>query len=236
MCTVSLASFPETSSGFILTSNRDEAGFRETLPPDYYLENGVRLLYPKDKKAGGTWVGLSSWKRLICLLNGGFDNHIKKLPYRLSRGLVVKELLVTPNLMDTLENYNLYNIEPFTIIAVEWKSELNFIEFVWDGHERHLKRLDKLSHLWSSSPLYSTEVKSLRAEWFSEFQHTSPITPAGLWEFHHTAGTGDKNNDVIMDRGFISTQSITQVIYDGKELKMIYEDLKSGEVVCEVMS
>ena len=74
-------------------------------------------------------------------------------------------------------------------------------------------------------------MKSLREEWFAEFQAKSKITPEGIWEFHHSAGKGDKHIDVIMDRGFIKTQSITQVIYDGKEVKMIYEDLKTGETV-----
>ncbi len=231
MCTVTLTPFSGSSSGFILTSNRDEAGFRETLPPDHYKENGVKLLYPKDKVAGGTWIGHSSHKRLICLLNGGFEDHERVLPYRLSRGVVVKDLLTAPDLLNAFEDYDLNNIEPFTIIAVEWKLGLDLIEFVWEGKEKHLKHLDIKSHLWSSSPLYSSEMKTLREEWFAEFQSKSQITPNNLWEFHHSAGTGDKNFDVIMDRGFISTQSITQVIYDGKEVKMIYEDLKSGEIV-----
>lgn len=231
MCTVTLTPYPGSSSGFILTSNRDEAGFRKTKPPEHYLENGVELLYPKDNVAGGTWIGLSSHKRLICLLNGGFEDHERVLPYRLSRGVVVKDLLIASKLITALENYDFENIEPFTVVAVDWQFGLDFIEFVWDGKEKHLKHLDIQSHLWSSSPLYSSEMKTMREEWFADFQKRSQITEDGLWEFHHSAGTGDKNVDVIMDRGFIKTQSITQVIYDGKEGKMIYEDLNSRDRV-----
>ena len=231
MCTVTLTPLPETSTGFILTSNRDEAGIRETLPPDHYVEKGVRLLYPRDKVAGGTWIGLSSHKRLICLLNGEFEDHERILPYRLSRGVVVKDLLTARDLQSEINLYDLHNIEPFTIIAAEWKSGLDFIEFVWDGKEKHLRHLDKKSQIWSSSPLYTSEMKAFREDWFLDFQTRSKITPEGLWEFHHSAGKGDNHIDVIMDRGFIKTQSITQVIYDGKKVDMIYEELNSGDIV-----
>lgn len=231
MCTVTVIPFPEMLNGFILTSNRDEAGSRETLPPDLYRDKEVDLLYPKDKVAGGTWIGASSQRRVICLLNGGFEDHQRNPPYRQSRGVVVQDLLGAPKLVDTINAYDLYNIEPFTIIAADWQNGLDFIEFVWDGDRKHVRHLDHKSHLWSSSPLYSSEIKKLREEWFAEFQNKGPISAEGIWEFHHSAGTGDKNTDVIMDRGFIKTQSITQIIYDGKEVKMIYEELKTGNIV-----
>ena len=51
MCTVSL--IPISENDFILTSNRDEAVGRKTLFPEFYQEQGVRVLYPKDAVAGG---------------------------------------------------------------------------------------------------------------------------------------------------------------------------------------
>ena len=53
MCSVS---FVPLEDGFLLTSNRDEKRFRPTIEPKIYLENKVKLLYPKDEKAGGTWI------------------------------------------------------------------------------------------------------------------------------------------------------------------------------------
>src|SRR5690606_11933033 len=133
--------------GFILTSNRDEAGSRNTIPPDFYRENDVDLLYPKDKVAGGSWIGISSRLRVICLLNGGFEDHQRKPSYRLSRGVVVKDLLVAPELVEAINAYDYHNIEPFTIIAADWQRGLDFIEFVWDGEEKHIKHLEQKSHL-----------------------------------------------------------------------------------------
>ena len=43
--------------------------------------------------AGGTWIGLSDKKRLVCLLNGGYEIHEREASYRVSRGVIVKEVL-----------------------------------------------------------------------------------------------------------------------------------------------
>lgn len=95
MCTVTF--LPINSSDFILTSNRDEQISRETLPPKIYVENSVEMLFPKDKLAGGTWIGVSNKNRLVCVLNGAFKKHTKKDNYLKSRGLIAKELLQCNN-------------------------------------------------------------------------------------------------------------------------------------------
>ena len=60
MCTVTF--LPLSNNDFILTSNRDEQRQRETLHPKIYEEDGIEMLFPKDKVAGGTWIGASSKK------------------------------------------------------------------------------------------------------------------------------------------------------------------------------
>ena len=226
MCTVTLIPHLNKENSFILTSNRDEAAEREALPPDFYSEHGVRMLYPKDKLAGGTWIGLSERKRLICLLNGEFKPHVRKDSYRLSRGVVVKDLLEAIHIDKTLENYNFNNIEPFTIVSVDWNKKLRFLELVWDGETIHYKDLGLKSHIWSSSPLYTSEMKMRREEWFREFQKKNPIDAESLWNFHVSAGVGDPEIDVIMDRGFIKTQNITQIENIQGKPKMRFMDLR----------
>jgi uncharacterized protein with NRDE domain len=136
LCTVTLIPL---KSGFVLTSNRDEAANREAIPPQAYDLDGVKMVFPKDKLAGGTWIGVSEHQRLICLLNGAFEVHIREVPYRKSRGVVVKELLAASNISEILKDYRLENIEPFTIIMVDWKEELQFWEMVWDGNQNILQ-------------------------------------------------------------------------------------------------
>ena len=97
MCTVSY--IPLAGDDFILTSNRDETPLRKTIPPETYTENTLQITYPKVKLAGGTWVGVSSYQRVICLLNGAFEKHKREKTYRLSRGVVVKNLLACDDVM-----------------------------------------------------------------------------------------------------------------------------------------
>ncbi len=131
MCTVTY--LPLENDGFILTSNRDESPMRKTIPPKKYLENGVEFAYPKDQLAGGTWIGASTKNRLVCLLNGAFKKHERNSYYKMSRGLVVKNILTVTDAVAYIKGFNFNDIEPFTIIMVDWNDGLDTYELVWDG-------------------------------------------------------------------------------------------------------
>ncbi len=134
MCTVTF--LPLADEGFVLTSNRDVGFKREkALNPATYIESAVSLHYPKDGKAGGTWIGTSRNSRLICLLNGGFSNHKRKASYPKSRGLIVKELLIAENFEEKCLQIDLESIEPFTLVVVDWEEKRQLLEFVWDGNK-----------------------------------------------------------------------------------------------------
>jgi hypothetical protein len=227
LCTVTLIPL---KSGFVLTSNRDEAANREAIPPQVYNFDGVKMVFPKDKQAGGTWIGVSEHQRLICLLNGAFEVHIREVPYRKSRGVVVKELLAASNISEILKDYRLENIEPFTIIMVDWKEELQFWEMVWDGEQRHVSSLPLQEQFWSSTPLYNAEMREKRRNWFDKLKDSSALTPAEIWEFHHTGGEGNPEIDLIMDRSFVKTQSITQIERTYETTYLTYEDLSEKNV------
>ena len=144
MCTVTY--IPTTINSFILTSSRDVPFVRKrALCPKKYLDDGVEITYPKDGQAGGTWIGYSSKKRLICLLNGGFENHYlttspdKK--YKKSRGIIVLDLLKQTTINSALSKIDLAQIEPFTLVIVDWNNNLQLMEFIWDGKKKHLNKL-----------------------------------------------------------------------------------------------
>ena len=226
MCTVSFIPLP--NEDFILTSNRDESPNRKTLAPQKYELNNVQLLFPKDEVAGGTWIGASKHKRLICLLNGGFKAHIPKGKYRLSRGIIVTDLLTTEDIEATIKNYDLDDIEPFTIIIIDWKHQLDFFEMIWDGHKTHFNKKPLQPTIWSSSLLYSMEVKKKREQWFSDFLKTTDmITEESILNFHKTAGEGNKETNLVMDRVFVKTKSITKFSKRNETCEMYYEDLSN---------
>ena len=229
MCTVTF--IPRSFSEFILTSNRDESPIRLTIPPTIYNVDEVALLFPKDKVAGGTWFGVSEQQRLICLLNGGFNAHKRAENYRMSRGLIVTNLLASVNAVAEIEAYDFMGIEPFTIIMVDWKKELQLYELVWDGHSKHLSEKPLTPHIWSSSLLYSEEMKKKREAWFSDFIFNN-LHPSEteILEFHKLAGEGSLETNLVMDRGFVKTKSITQYSKSEKPA-MRYEDLQTQNVI-----
>ncbi|WP_299767361.1 NRDE family protein [uncultured Dokdonia sp.] len=228
MCTVTY--IPKGNSNFILTSNRDEAVGRTTLPPDFYNVDGVKMLFPKDAVAGGSWIGISEKNTMICLLNGGFENHVKVENYKMSRGVVVKELLKADDLSDAIDTFNYEGIEPFTIVAIDWSSELKATELVWDGYKAHITVLPDAPKIWSSSTLYDTRMKQKRRDWFEVFSNEDKFDASDLHHFHTTAGEGDKNVDVLLDRGLLKTVSVTQVEKIDDNCAMTYYDLQKDEV------
>ncbi len=229
MCTVSF--IPKSNNDFILTSNRDESPNRNTLAPQLYEVNGVKLLFPKDEIAGGTWIGASAKKRLICLLNGGFVAHQPEESYRLSRGVVVTELLTSEDVLEKINTFYFKGIEPFTIILVDWSVDLSLYELVWDGENIHFSKKPLQPTIWSSSLLYNDNVKKKREIWFSDFIHASKVIhEEEIIHFHKTAGEGDKETNLVMDKIFVRTKSITEFSKRNGQCEMRYEDLMTNKI------
>lgn len=225
MCTVTY--LPLKNEGFILTSNRDESPMRKTIPPKAYSENNVEIIYPKDELAGGTWIGLSNKNRLVCLLNGGFEKHQRNSYYRMSRGVVVKNILSVDDPVSYITNYDFDNIEPFTIVLVDWNDKLNTYELVWDGKEKHFQRLNQEPKIWSSSTLYDFETKQARKDWFEEWlENHSEFHQSEILTFHQSTDRGTEGTTLKMKRPFVETVSVTSIKKDDS-LSLKYIDFKS---------
>ncbi|PCI11536.1 MAG: hypothetical protein COB73_01710 [Flavobacteriaceae bacterium] len=231
MCTVTY--LPLGENEFILTSSRDVPFARKPADaPKKYIEDDVEITYPKDGDAGGTWIGTSAKNRLICLLNGGYKNHQSKEKYRKSRGIIVKDLLKSENISEALTQIDLDNIEPFTLVIVDWNDGLELYEFVWTGAKKHLINIPKVPHIWSSSTLYDAATKKLRQDWFSQWQSgVSRYQQKGIINFHKTAGVGNDEIDVLMKREKGGTVSITSISRKKEKLHLIYEDMSTHLVI-----
>ncbi|MDO6758626.1 NRDE family protein [Tamlana sp. 2_MG-2023] len=234
MCTVTI--IPTDNQNFVLTSNRDEASDRVALAPKVYDVNGVKLMYPKDELSGGTWIGVSEKKRLICVLNGGYVLHERKASYRKSRGIVAKDLMLADTISSEINNYDFSDIEPFTIIIADWNFSLKFYELVWDGEQAHLSELPLEPKIWSSSTLYTEAMKKERQDWFKIFQTVNHLNATNILKFHKTTGKENTNYGVIMDRGFVKTTSITQVEKQEDTVTMRFESVENQKVYVEKLN
>jgi hypothetical protein len=199
-----------------------------------YEQDGVKLLFPKDEMAGGTWIGASDQNRLICLLNGGFEPHERETSYRMSRGVIVTDLLTKQDATTAIYGYDFFNVEPFTIVMVDWSDNLRLFELVWDGNDSHFSEKPLAPHIWSSSLLYPSVVKKKREHWFSNFlfDHLSP-SEVELLDFHKSAGEGNPETSLIMDRGFVKTKSISQFLKNDTDICLRYEDLQNQQITTQ---
>ncbi|WNH09350.1 NRDE family protein [Thalassobellus suaedae] len=233
MCTVTL--IPKGKNDFVLTSNRDEAPSRISLASDFYEVDNTTLLFPKDELSGGTWIGVSEKNRLICVLNGGFEYHERKKTYRMSRGVVAKDFMVAETILATIDTYDLQDVEPFTMVIADWNDALKFYELVWDGKEKHFTVLPLEPKIWSSSTLYNSAMRNERLKWFENFKTENTLTASSLLTFHKTAGQGNDDYGVIMNRGFVKTTSITQVEKQCDALEMRYENFQDNLVTTKTL-
>lgn len=222
MCTVTF--LPLTNNNFILTSNRDEQKERETYHPQRYFQDGVEMTFPKDKTAGGTWIGTSSKNRLVCVLNGAYKKHVRKNNYKKSRGVLAKEMLKSANLQQHVAQLDLNNIEPFTMLILDWNKGLSLFELVWDETQKHFKKLKNEPQIWSSSTLYSDEIKMVRKKWFQNWIAENEFNSEQILAFHHSE-IGDKEQSVLMKRSTVETVSITSIKKENKTVEILYEDL-----------
>lgn len=222
MCTVTYIPTPQ---GCIITSNRDEKIARERASvPKKYLINGSNIIFPKDSKAGGTWIAHTEDK-IIVLLNGAQEQHISKPNYRKSRGLIVLDLIAAKNTLAYWEHIDLTTIEPFTIVLCETN---RLMQLQWNELTKNTTEFDaKQSHIWSSSTLYSKEIRTQRQEWFRDFIKSKNYpTPKETLDFHEFTASDNKEFGLQINRNnLLKTVSITQCVVNQGEIKMEYIDL-----------
>lgn len=223
MCTVTYV--PTGPGSYILTSNRDENPQRITEEPgnEVFINEQESIIFPRDTKAGGTWIAISKHGRTVCLLNGAFIKHHHNPPYRKSRGLILLEYFNYPDAPEFAKNIFLENIEPFTLVL----SEDRLYEFRWDGEERYFKELPTGEpHIWSSATLYSKEVAEAKKERFLRWHAAQKdFNARDIMYFHGV----ENPSGYLLDLEKVKTVSITSITHTGSSSEMVYHDLLTGK-------
>lgn len=226
MCTVTY--IPKGKNEFILTTNRDEQAERS--PRNLSIVEGdVQLVFPRDGGAGGTWVAMSDTDKVVCVLNGAFERHTRKPPYRLSRGIMALEFFEFAKAEDFFDRFDFQDIEPFTMVIYD---QGRLFELRWDEQQTHVKSLISSSfYIWSSATLYEESIRAKRQQWFANWlKEQENFNLEAILDFHHNAGEGDPWNDVIMNRGFVQTVSVTSIVKTPETAAMLYHDLLREEL------
>lgn len=231
MCTVS---FIPLHNKMVIAHNRDEKSSRtKAAAPAAYTVNGHTLLFPRDSAAGGTWIACNKNGGAAVLLNGAFERHAHLPPYKKSRGLAFLDIVAASDLYLSFNEVDLAGIEPFTIII--W-SNSHLHECRWDGAQKHISKQDAaLPHIWSSVTLYDEGAMTKRKSWFYNWlkKHRAPSTD-DIIQFHLTAGDGDANNDLCMNRdGKVLTISVTAIEIREDKSIVKYLDLQDNTRVTQ---
>lgn len=227
MCTVVF--IPGTDRHYFASLRDESPGRPVAMAPRKYYENNVGYLSPLDSQAGGSWIGVNTYGILIILLNGGFETHEKKKSYRKSRGLIVKELLLSDMPVIEWSLMNLDGIEPYTLIVASDKS---LFKLVWDGQHKHRILLDNgRPHIFSSATLYNAQARIIRQTLFEKWISMNPsVTKLSLFNFFNSST--DKQNGFLIDRiGKTKTLSYTFVeIHPQVSARMDYYDMQNYRV------
>ncbi len=228
MCTVTFIPYKDT---VFITSNRDEQTLREpALAPAAYPFKTGNIFFPKDGRAGGTWIAMHSNGNTMVLLNGAFEKHKHQPPYRKSRGLIFLEILDSEDPVTQFDAIDLDDIEPFTL-ALWANKELHDLR--WDGTKKYRQRKDAtVPHIWSSAMLYDKAVIEKREHWFYEWlRGRESFTAEDIRKFHEFGGEGDKRTGLMMNLdGILQTVSITGMELSPGNASMYYRDTITNEV------
>lgn len=195
----------------MLTHNRDEDVARIT--SDHLITkefDGVEATFPMDIQSQGTWV-LTSKTWTTAILNGGFELHNRKPPYRHSRGLLPFMLLKYSSTSNFVNDLNLDQIEPFTQVFLHHTTQ-DLSVLVWDGEQKHFNKIKVNELVLSSSTLYNHEEKERHK---SLIKSINKPTPAEL-SYIHQSLSWRHNPDLPM----LKTTSQVQVLSDYKNKSM----------------
>ena len=224
MCTVSFV-FADRKT--IITSNRDEKVLRPSaIEPQKYLINHKNIYFPKDQKAGGTWYAVSENGTVLVLLNGAEEKHQLKSFYRKSRGLIVLEIISSDNQIDYWDSLDLSDIEPFTLVLFQ---DSKLYQLRWNGIAKETLPLNVFqNHIWSSSTLYSKDIRDKRTNWFREFLEDKPqINEQELFNFHRYTEEENQEHGLVINRNdLMKTLSITQTVIEENKVVLLHHDLQ----------
>lgn len=233
MCTVTF--IPARGHCFITSSRDENAARAKALEPAVYERDGMKLLYPKDAAANGSWIALNENGAAAVLLNGAFVKHAPTKAYRKSRGLIFLDIIAQQQPEQYFAQIDLDNIEPFTLVLFRNGC---LYEGRWDGSKKYYKQLDEnQQYIWSSATLYSPAIISSRRNWFTQWlTETDSPTQKDIFDFHCFAGDGDITNSVLMNRGGkMLTVSITGIELNSDKGSMHYFDVMRKESAYSTM-
>lgn len=213
MCIVT---FVKQKGEFVLTFNRDERIGRPSAEPMWH-RYGSKLIYcPLDLESNGTWIGYNT-KIIACLQNGADFKHERNLPYELSRGIILRDLLITNETITIEENVKHFKVEPFTLSIYDLSSDqLEIYRYNGLNLVKEILNLNEPIVICSST-LYNPQAQSIIEQTLKAYD----LNRDSIFQFHTDLMIGKKLNNFT---NLVSTVSITQFAFLNGMLTSRYFD------------
>jgi hypothetical protein len=214
VCTLS---WTPGTAGYTLVFNRDERRTRAPArAPARHVVRGTTILAPVDGDFGGTWIGVNEHGVTAALLNRYEDAPADPGPGRVSRGLLLREVLAAPSaeaLMARLAPGSLGAYLPFTIGAADPGGGLLLADWTGRTVERSATRHPGLVR--TSSGRDQREAELIRGRvWHELAGPGAGVTPDLLDRLHRSHLPERGPFSVCMHRDEAATQSLTTVLVE----------------------
>ncbi len=229
MCTLSIFN---NKDEIIVTMNRDEHRQREEenrLILNHKNSSKIKIVYPVDKLAGGSWFGGNEHGVVLALLNRYQDSVSEN---KATRGEIIPLLLGCEDIthiLSQLDTLNTRRYNPFDLIIVTSNSSYCFS---WNGESTQLTALDlEKPYFISSSSVDREAVLSWRQRFFSRLikeKYPDKISAVQILKnIHLQQLKTDKSKSIFMSRDHSHTKSICQARISRTDLNFIYYPQKS---------
>ena len=216
-----LLSYAPTNDGFVLSFNRDEVYNRVAKPPEQYIVDNQKLIFPRDTKSGGSWIGINLTKSVVgCILNE--KGKTSKIPSN-SRGNIFINQLIQGKA--NLNENELLATAPFTLLSFCLHTQV-ITKYHWDGLllKRNKPTMSTPFILCSSSLYENAIMKKLKAEFNSLIASKSELefTTSSF----HKKYSFHKNHPIYLKKNSnIQTVSKTTILKNKNGLRLNYTDL-----------
>lgn len=210
MCTLS---WTRSARGYLLLFNRDERLTRPNAhPPTRQTVDGVRILAPLDRAAGGTWIGVNQYGVTATLLNRYDDAPVDPAAGSVSRGILLLSLLAARSARATLAGaaaMPLGAFQPFTIAAFDHGRRAWLAD--WNGRTLEPSTIEEAGLVRTSSGRDQREAERRRSAVLVTMARGTRVSGALLGAFHRSHHPERGPFSVCMHRDEAETRSLTMV-------------------------
>lgn len=211
MCTVSWVA---RAREYHVLFNRDEKRLRlPGRPPQTGHVRSIAFLAPHDGEHGGTWLGVNEWGVTVGLLNHYPLPAPREPRAPVSRGILVRELLVSHSaagVAHRLERGDLAAFRPFTVLALDRTGAV--VSVVWNRQAAPRSRGESPHGMLTTSSFDTTRTVRERRVLFEQWcERRGPPAPDWLELFHRSHEPSRGSHSVCMHRGDARTVSFSRL-------------------------